>query len=121
MNVMNVGGVHDNGEPRLQIGMGKNNGFVIEYNTDLGMVIVSDATSGAILPILGPNQSPYVFKGQYVSYSALQTAVANGTLAPENGDCYNIINAGGTDSNGTPITNLCTVAYGNGNWFIVTK
>lgn len=121
MNIMNIGGVHDNGEPRLQIGMGKNNGFVVEYNTELGMVVVSDATTGAILPILGPNQSPYAFKGQYASYSGLQTAVTNGTITPANGDSYSIISAGGTDGNGTAITALCTVAYGGGKWFVVDK
>lgn len=121
MNIMNVGGVHDNGKPRLQIGMGKNNGFVIEYNTELGMVVVSNATSGAILPILGPNQSPYRFKGQYTSYSTLQSAVTNGTITPSDGDSYSIISAGGTDGNGTAITALCTVAYGSGKWFVIDK
>ena len=38
MNIMNLGGVHDNGEPRLQIGMSKNNGFVIQYDSSLGMI-----------------------------------------------------------------------------------
>lgn len=120
MNIMNIGGVHDNGEPRLQIGMGKNNGFVIEYNTELGMVVVSDATSGAILPILAPTQSPYRFKGQYASFSSLQTAVTGGVIIPTDGDSYSIINAGGTDDNGTAITALCTVAYGNGKWFVIS-
>lgn len=121
MNIMNVGGLHDNGNPRLQIGMSKNNGFVIEYNTELGMVTITDSTTGAVLPVLAPTNSPYSFKGQYASYTALQTAVTNGTITPANGDSYNIISAGGTDGNGTAITALCTVAYGSGKWFVINK
>ena len=32
-----------------------------------------------------------------------------------------IISAGGTDANGTTITALCTVAYGNGKWYVIGK
>ena len=55
MNIMNLGGVHDNGEPKLQIGMSKNNGFVIQYDSSLGMITLTDATTGAVLPVLAPS------------------------------------------------------------------
>lgn len=121
MNIMNVGGVHDNGSPRLQIGMGKNNGFIIEYNTSLKMITITDSTTGAVLPILAPTASPYTFRGQYTSYTALTNAVTSGAVTPTAGDVYSIINAGGTDANGTAITALCNVAYGNGKWYVISK
>ena len=86
MNIKNIGGVHDNGSPRLQIGMGKNNGFIIEYNTDLKMITITDSTSGAVLPILAPTASPYTFRGQYASYTALTNAVTSGAITPAAGD-----------------------------------
>ena len=121
MNIKNIGGVHDNGSPRLQIGMGNNNGSIIEYNTDLQMITITDSTSGAVLPLLAPTASPYTFRGQYASYTALTNAVTSGAITPAAGDAYSIISAGGTDANGTTITALCTVAYGNGKWYVIGK
>ena len=40
MNIMNIGAVHDNGEPRLQIGMKKKNAFVIEYDASIDVVVL---------------------------------------------------------------------------------
>lgn len=120
MNIMNIGGVHDNGEPRLQIGMSKNKGFVIEYDTTLNMITLKDATSGATLPILAPSASPFTFCGQYSTYTDLTNAVTAGTITPANGDAYSIKSAGGTDGNGTTISALDIVAYGNDNkWYII--
>ena len=121
MNIMNIGGVHDNGNPKLQIGMGKNNGFIIEYNTDLQMITITDSTSGEVLPILAPTASPYTFRGQYATFTALQNAVTSGEITPSAGDVYSIISSGGRDANGTTITALCNVAYGNNNWYIISK
>lgn len=120
MNIMNIGGVHDNGEPRLQIGMSKNKGFVIEYDTTLNMIALKDATSGATLPILAPSASPFTFCGQYSTYTDLTNAVTAGTITPSKGDVYSIKTAGGTDGNGTSISALDIVAYGNDNkWYII--
>nr|DAJ90355.1 MAG TPA: hypothetical protein [Caudoviricetes sp.] len=121
MNIENIGGVHDNGSPRLQIGMGKNNGFIIEYNTELKMITITDSTTGAVLPVLAPTASPFTFRGQYTSYTDLTNAVSAKTIVPAAGDTYSIINAGGTDANGTAITALCNVAYGNGKWYVISK
>ena len=120
MNIMNIGGVHDNGEPRLQIGMSKNKGFVIEYDTTLNMITLKDATSGATLPILAPSASPFTFCGQYSTYTDLTNAVTAGTITPSKGDVYSIKTTGGTDGNGTSISALDIVAYGNDNkWYII--
>ena len=121
MNIMNIGGVHDNGEPRLQIGMSKNNGFVIEYDTTLNMITLKDATSGATLPILAPSASPFTFCGQYSTYTDLTNAVTTGTITPANGDTYSIKSVGGTDGNGTALQALDIVAYGNGKWYVVVR
>lgn len=121
MNIMNVGGVHDNGVAQLQVGMNKANGFVIKYDSSLGMITITNASTGAILPIVGPSSSPFNFCGQYATYTALQNAVTAGTITPANGDTYSIISAGGTDANGTAITALCNVTYGNSKWFVTKK
>lgn len=119
MNIINVGGVHDNGNPRLQIGLGKNNGFIIEYNSNIGMITITDATSGQSIPILAPSASPFTFRGQYNTFTDLQNAVTAGTVVPSNGDVYSIKTAGGTDANGTTIQALDVVAYGTGEWYII--
>lgn len=120
MNIMNIGAVHDNGEPRLQIGMKKKNAFVIEYDASIGVVVLKDVVSGAILPILAPSASPFNFCGQYNTFTDLTNAVTTGTITPANGDTYSIKSAGGTDGNGTAIQALDIVAYGNDNkWYII--
>lgn len=43
------------------------------------------------------------YKGTYATFANLTAAVAAGTIHPVDGDVYNITNAGGTDSSGTPI------------------
>lgn len=121
MNIMNVGGVHNNGEPSLQIGMEKNNGFIISYNSALGAVTIVDSTTGKSLPVIAPETSPFTFRGQYNTYTALTSAVSAGTITPAAGDTYSIKTAGGTDANGTTITALCNVAYGGGKWYIISK
>ena len=121
MNIMNIGAVHDNGEPRLQIGMKKKNAFVIEYDASIGVVVLKDVVSGAILPILAPSASPFKFYGQYNTFTELTNAVTAGTITPENGDAYSIKSAGGTDGNGTTIKALDIVAYGNGKWYVVVR
>lgn len=65
--------------------------------------------------------SSFTFRGQYSTYTDLTSAVSAKTITPVAGDTYSIINAGGTDANGTAITALCTVAYGSGNWYIISK
>lgn len=117
MNIMNVGGVHDNGAPRIQIGLEKNHGFIIEYNSDLSMVTIKDATTDAVLPILAPSTTPLTFRGQYSTFTGLTNAVTAGEITPANGDCYSIVNAGGTDGLGNEITAMCMVAYGTNKWF----
>ena len=121
MNIMNLGGVHDNGEPKLQIGMSKNKGFVIQYDSSLGMITLTDATTGAVLPILAPSASPFKFYGQYNTFTELTNAVTAGTITPANGDAYSIKSAGGTDGKGTTIQALDIVAYGNGKWYVVVR
>ena len=46
MTTMNLGCIHDNGEPRLHIGLRKNNGFIIEYNPSLQMITFTDSSTG---------------------------------------------------------------------------
>lgn len=121
MNIMNLGGVHDNGEPKLQIGMSKNNGFVIQYDSSLGLITITDATTGAVLPILAPSASPFKFCGQYNTFNELTNAVTVGTITPVNGDAYSIKSAGGTDGNGTTIQALDIVAYANSKWYVVIR
>lgn len=121
MNIMNVGGVHNNGKPSLQIGMDKNNGFKLYYNSALKAVMIVDAATGKSVPIIAPEASPFTFRGQYSTYSALTSAVSANTITPVAGDTYSIINAGGTDANGTAITALCNVAYGSGKWYVISK
>ena len=121
MNTMNLGGVHNNGEPKLQIGLSKNNGFVIQYDSSLGMITLTDATTGAVLPILAPAASPFKFYGQYNTFTELTNAVTAGTITPANGDAYSIKRAGGIDGNGTTIQALDIVAYGSGKWYVVVR
>ena len=121
MNIMNLGGVHDNGEPRLQIGMSKNNGFVIQYDSNLGAITLTDASTGVVLPVLAPSASPFKFCGQYNTFTELTNAVTAGTITPANGDAYSIKSDGGTDGNGTTIKALDIVAYGNGKWYVVVR
>ena len=59
MNIINAGGVHNNGSPALQIGLAKNNGFIIAYDASLSMVTIKNASTGAVLPILAPSASPF--------------------------------------------------------------
>ena len=121
MNIMHRCVVHDNGEPKLKIGMSKNNGFVIQYDSSIGMITLTDATTGAVLPILAPSASPFKFYGQYNTFTELINAVTAGTITPANGDAYSIKSAGGTDGNGTTIQALDIVAYGNGKWYVVVR
>lgn len=118
MNIMNIGGVHDEGNPRLQIGLAKNNGFVIEYNSDIGVVTIKDATTSAVLPILAPSSNPFTFRGQYNTFTELTNAVTVGEISPALGDCYSIVSAGGTDALGTEISALSLVAWGDSSkWY----
>ena len=119
MNIMNLGGVHDNGEPKLQIGLRKNDGFVIEYNPKLQLITFTDAATGATLPVLAPAASPFKFCGQFINFTTLENAVTAGTVVPSNGDVYSIKNNGGLDGNDNTISAMDLVAYGDGKWFII--
>ena len=119
MNMMNIGGVHNNGEPMLQIGLSKNDGFVIRYNPDLQTVLFEDATTGETLPVLAPAATPFKFCGQFINFTTLLNAVTAGTIVPSNGDVYSIKNSGGLDGNDTTVSAMDMVAYGNGKWFII--
>lgn len=119
MNIQNLGGVHDNGAPKLQIGLKRYHGFNIEYNTDVGMIMFTDANSGKILPLMAPTSSLFNFCGQYNTYSDLQNDVTAGIITPNNGDTYHILFGGGNDGNNNPIKPNAMVAYGNGQWFII--
>ena len=119
MTTMNLGGIHDNGEPRLHIGLRKNNGFIIEYNPSLQMITFTDSSTGATLPVLAPAASPFKFCGQFINFTTLENAVTAGTVVPSNGDVYSIKNNGGLDGNDNTISAMDLVAYGNGKWFII--
>lgn len=119
MTTMNLGGIHDNGEPRLRIGLRKNNGFIIEYNPSLQMITFTDSSTGATLPVLAPAASPFKFCGQFINFTTLENAVTAGTVVPSNGDVYSIKNNGGLDGNDNTISAMDLVAYGNGKWFII--
>ena len=119
MNIINAGGVHNNGSPTLQIGLAKNNGFVIAYDASLSMVTVKNASTGAVLPILAPSASPFTFRGQYNTLTALTNDVTAKTITPAAGDVYSIKTAGGTDGNGTSVKALDLVAYGNSKWYVI--
>lgn len=120
MNIQNIGGVHNNGMPNLQIGLEKNHGFNISYNSDIDMIMFTDANSGKVLPVLAPSSSsPFNFCGQYKTYNALQNDITSGIINPSNGDTYHILFAGGNDANGNPIKVNTLIAYANGKWFII--
>lgn len=121
-NIINVKGVHHNGKPKLQIGLGSD-AFTIEYNKDLNAIVFS--STDEVLHTLNLNteitntNSVFKFSGVYNTYTELVNDTPS--LSLDDGYAYTIISAGGTDAAGQNITEYCVVAYYNGNWYKVQK
>lgn len=120
MYVMNVDAIHSNGEPKIQIGMTKNKGFIVEYDKTMEYVKFVDAATGSTLPVLAPASKLFTFAGVYETFNNLTSAVTTGSITPAAGDAYLIRSAGGTDGSGTNIFANDIVAYGkDSKWYVV--
>ena len=132
--ILNVSAIHNNGKPELRVGI-RGKEFILSLDIAKNVVVLKNLFTQKKLSlevdeIISTNiytkddidimiSGMMTYHGKYNDYQSVLDAMTAGTIAPKNGWVIFILNGGGSDINGTAITDKCHILYNGERWEVM--